>query len=34
LPHTEAAVAEILSLPMFAELSDDQVRAVAAACAG
>jgi len=34
LPHTEAAAAEILSLPMFAELSDDQVRAVAAACAG
>ncbi len=34
LSQTEAAAAEILSLPMFAELSDDQVRAVAAACVG
>lgn len=33
LPETEAAAAEILSLPMFAELSEAQVHVVAAACA-
>ena len=29
LPHTEAAAREILSLPMFPELSDEQARQVA-----
>lgn len=33
LPETEAAASEILSLPMFAELSAAQARRVAAACA-
>lgn len=33
LPASEAAGREVLSLPMFAELSEEQVRAVAAACA-
>lgn len=32
LPQSEAAGREVLSLPMFAELSEEQVRAVAAAC--
>ncbi len=32
LPHTEAVAREILSLPMFPELSEAQARQVAAAC--
>jgi len=31
LPHTEKAAAEQISLPMFAELTDDQIREIAAA---
>jgi dTDP-4-amino-4,6-dideoxygalactose transaminase len=31
LPHTEKAAAEEISLPMFAELSDDQIREIAEA---
>ncbi|HEY3821745.1 MAG TPA: DegT/DnrJ/EryC1/StrS family aminotransferase [Polyangiaceae bacterium] len=31
LPHTEKAAAEEISLPMFAELTDDQIREIAAA---
>ncbi len=30
-PHSESAAAEVLSLPMFAELTDDQIDAVATA---
>jgi len=30
-PHAEKAAAEELSLPMFAEMTEDQVKAVAAA---
>ncbi len=33
-PHAEAAAAEVLSLPMFAELTDEQIARVAAAVAG
>ncbi len=32
LPHTEAIAREVVSLPMFPELSEAQVRQVAAAC--
>ena len=34
LPETEAAARQVLSLPMFAELTDEQVRITAAAVAG
>ena len=34
LPETEAAARQVLSLPMFPELTDEQVRIAAAAVAG
>ena len=34
LPETEAAARQVLSLPMFPELTDEQVRITAAAVAG